>query len=135
MVKPIDTVSEYLIQIINKINIPNNIKLFIIRSQHFHTPFYILLIVCFIRVENTIYVIAPLIMSFILYMCLDGCFITKLEKSLITHEVENINIIDPYIHFMGYEVNSYHRKMVTMGTVIIYFIIICLIYLVRLCLL
>lgn len=113
--------TDFAMNILDKINIPNNIKAFIIKSIHFHTPvngFIFILLVNF-RIAVIIYIL--FIISLIFFIYFKGCFITIIEYKL---DKDNfINIADPYLHINGMEVTNDNRYYVILYIAIVYMVI------------
>ena len=113
---------------INDSIIPNHISAFLIKSIHFHTPFYFLLGCFLLHREIALMSMIPLLGCLSLFFYFNGCFLTKLEYKLKNDNEEFINIIDPYIVFIFRdEINDDNRYYYTLLVVAIYFSIVAFI--------
>jgi hypothetical protein len=102
-----DTIVKIILTILDKINLPNKIKAFIIKSMHMQAPIngFALIILSNFRVGICIYLVFVLV--FILFFYFNGCFITIVEYKL---DKENfINIADPYLYMTNSELTDENR--------------------------
>ena len=102
-----DTIVKIILTVLDKINLPNKIKAFIIKSMHIQAPIngFALIILSNFRFGICIYSIFVLV--FILFFYFNGCFITIVEYKL---DKENfINIADPYLYITNSELTDENR--------------------------
>ena len=102
-----DTIVKIILTILDKINLPNKIKAFIIKSMHMQAPIngFTLIVLSNFRVGICIYFMFVLV--FILFFYFNGCFITIVEYKL---DKENfINIADPYLYMTNSELTDENR--------------------------
>ena len=108
--------------------IPDNVLGFLVKSLHFHTPYYFFLLCLLLPSKWAVYIMLPLLVCLIAFFYFDGCFLTIIEYRLMG---EDINIIDPYIYFMGDDPTPKSRFYYTLGVCSVYFSIIILITLLK----
>lgn len=102
-----DTIVKVILNILDKINLPNKIKAFIIKSMHMQAPIngFTLIVLSNFRVGICIYLV--FVFVFILFFYFNGCFITIVEYKL---DKENfINIADPYLYMTHSELTDENR--------------------------
>lgn len=102
-----DTIVKIILTILDKINLPNKIKAFIIKSMHMQAPIngFTLIVLSNFRVGICIYLV--FVFVFILFFYFNGCFITIVEYKL---DKENfINIADPYLYMTNSELTDENR--------------------------
>lgn len=102
-----DTIVKIILTVLDKINLPNKIKAFIIKSMHMQAPIngFTLIILSNFRVGICIYLV--FVFVFILFFYFNGCFITIVEYKL---DRENfINIADPYLYMTNSELTDENR--------------------------
>ena len=102
-----DTIVKVILNILDKINLPNKIKAFIIKSMHMQAPIngFTLIVLSNFRVGICIYLV--FVFVFILFFYFNGCFITIVEYKL---DKENfINIADPYLYMTNSELTDENR--------------------------
>ena len=96
--------------ILNNINTKysNDLICFIIKSLHFHCPFYFMLfmIICSFKISFFIYVLVILIATMFYYLY--GCFLSLTELQLNN---QDINVIDPFIMFFNDDITYKNRKI------------------------
>jgi hypothetical protein len=120
---------EMLYAFHNALPIDNRVQAFFIKSTHFHTPFYFLLLYMLLPLKLAILALLPLIGCFMLYLYLDGCFLTKLENKLDPEY--DINIIDPYIAPFGIELTPKNRGVYTLIICGVYFTFVFMLLMMR----
>ena len=116
--KLVNTIYDRLI----KTNTPPEMMAFIIKSHHFTFPLATFPIFIFGPLYLTYIVCAILFMFLILYIYLNGCFISHLEYKL--HNKDFINIADPILVILNYPINKENQYLATLYATITYFIII-----------
>ena len=102
-----DTIVKVILTVLDKINLPNKIKAFIIKSMHMQAPIngFTLIVLSNFRVGICIYLV--FVFVFILFFYFNGCFITIVEYKL---DKENfINIADPYLYMTNSEFTDENR--------------------------
>ena len=102
-----DTIVKIILTVLDKINLPNKIKAFIIKSMHMQAPIngFTLIVLSNFRVGICIYLV--FVFVFILFFYFNGCFITIVEYKL---DKENfINIADPYLYMTNSELTDENR--------------------------
>ena len=104
---------------LRKTGLPDETLGFLLKSLHFHTPWYHMIYFMFLPKPYALLAMIPLLIAFVLFMYLEGCFLTIVEYKLCKND---LNIIDPYILLCGDEINSTTRYWYTMGVASIYFI-------------
>jgi hypothetical protein len=115
---------------LRKSGLPDKTLGFLLKSLHFHTPWYHMIYFMVLPKPFALLALIPLLMAFVLFMYLDGCFLTIVEYKLCQND---LNIIDPYILLGGDEITPTTRYWYTMAIAIIYFIIAFLILYFRGC--
>ncbi len=115
---------------LRKSGLPDKTLGFLLKSLHFHTPWYHMIYFMFLPKPFALLALVPLLIAFVLFMYLDGCFLTIVEYKLCQND---LNIIDPYILLGGDEITPTTRYWYTMAIAIIYFTIAFLILYVRGC--
>lgn len=111
---------DFIIKILDMINIPNNIKAFLIKSIHFHAPFNGFIFMLLTKFRIAIIVHMAFIMCLILFVYFRGCFLTIIEYRL---DKDNfINIADPYLYLNGMEISDENRYYIIMYIAIIYIV-------------
>ena len=108
--------------------LPDKLNGFLLKSLHFHIPWYFLLLFILLPLDMAIYALIPLLISLGFFLYLRGCFLTIVEYKLCH---DDTNIIDPYIIACDEEINNESRYRYTLGVASIYFIIVALILTVR----
>jgi hypothetical protein len=111
---------NYLYERLKKTNFTPEMLAFMIKAFHFTFPFTTVYIYCFAPLIMTYVVFFILFLFLFLFIYLHGCFITHLEYKL--HKKNFINIIDPYLMYFDYPLNSETRYLGTIGIVVGYFI-------------
>jgi len=112
---------------LRKTKLPDYTLGFLIKSTHFHTPWYFLILFIFLPKPLAILCIIPLFIAFFTFIYLQGCFLTIVERKLLKDD-DKINIIDPYIQLLGDDVNESTRFWYTLAISALYctFIIVLL---------
>jgi hypothetical protein len=113
---------NYIFNKLDKINIPNKMIAFLIRSWHFQTPFNFMVGIILLNFRLGCITLLPLIISFFLFFYFDGCFLSIIEYKL--DKENHLNIIDPYLIWSGQELNEQNRFTTTLVVSFIYFIIV-----------
>jgi len=117
---------NYLISYLDTTRPNNKVLAFVIKAFHFMIPwitFYFFLFGSYC-IFITCYVV--LLFFVVLYIYLNGCFISHLEYKLYSKNF--VNIIDPYLIILRQDLNKTTRFYGTFLIAFIYFIIISLIF-------
>jgi len=123
-----DKLVTSLINYIRGSGLPDKISGFLLKSLHFHIPWYFLILFILLPFDLACYSLIPLLISLSLFLYLRGCFLTIVEFKL---GQDDTNIIDPYIVFCKDEVNEETRYRYTLGVAAMYFSIVALILITR----
>lgn len=100
---------------------------FIIKSTHLHIPNYCLLIIIFAPMNLAIYTFMCILFVMLLYIYLDGCFLSSLEYKI---DNKRVTIADPYIVLCNDIINYKNRILYTIIFIILYVLLsIIIIYL------
>lgn len=110
--------------------IPDNVLGFLLKSIHFHTPWYFLLLYILLPLQLAVMALIPLTVAFCGFFLLGGCFLTKVEKELWDY---NLNIIDPFIYMCGDDVTRENRYTYTLFVAVLYFTVVFMILCARGC--
>ncbi len=112
--------TDKILILINNFNIPHNVVEFIIKSFHFQhiTWAYISLFLLPIKLFIIIFILSVIL--FLLFVYLDGCVLSNIEYKLCKNKKDFINIIDPYLHILGKEINTNNRYFYTLYFSLIY---------------
>lgn len=108
--------------------LPDKLSGFLLKSLHFHTPWYFLILFLLLPIKFATIALIPLLASLALFLYLRGCFLSIVEYKL-SHD--DTNIIDPYIAFCDQEINDENRYKYTLGVSGLYFIVVGIILTVR----
>lgn len=125
-----NTVVNDITELLKNSPIPNNIISFVIKSTHFHIPFYFLIGFILLPRNIVLYSIVPLLLCLSLFLYFEGCCLTMIEHNLYNDNNEecDLNIIDPYIAFIFKdEINKNNQYYYTLLVVAIYFSIVAFI--------
>ena len=91
---------------------------FFIRSFHLHLPNFFLIFMCLASDIVCKFIFVILIIVTTLFIVHKGCFFTRIETYI---DGQNINIVDPFLEFFGYEKNKYNLLIASiLGMVITY---------------
>ena len=101
-----------------KTNYPPHIMAFVIKAHHFSFPLATYFIFLFAPLYLIYIVYAVILIFFILYIYLQGCFISHLEYKL--HNKDFINIADPILALFDYPINKDNQYLATLYATIIY---------------
>lgn len=116
-----DTIVKIILTILDKINIPNKIKAFMIRSMHMQAPINGIALIILSKFRVGICIYAMFACVFILFFYFNGCFLTIIEYKL---DKENfINIADPYLHVTNSELTDENRYYSIIYIGILYMIV------------
>ena len=107
---------------------PNKVIAFIIKGCHMFTPLFFFMIFLLAPVPIAIISLTPLFVALWLYLYFNGCFITTVENKL---DPGGINIIDPYLYYLGVEITDKNRHYYTLQISGIYFAIVAPMLLIR----
>ena len=118
--------------ILRKTGLPDYILGFLLKGLHFHTPWYFFIYFLLFSKKKAVYATIPLIIAFVLFITLNGCFISIIEKKLLK-ENNRVNIIDPFILLFGDDITPTTRYWYTIGISLIYGLIISIILYCRGC--
>jgi len=119
---------DYNLVTLRSSNMPDEVLGFLVKSLHFHTPYYFLLMFILLPYKIAPYVMIPLVLCLIAFFYFDGCFLTIIEYRLMG---KDINIIDPYIYWMGDIPTPKNRFYYTLGVTSIYFSLVGLLMIIR----
>ena len=119
---------DYNLVNLRKSGMPDEVLGFLVKSLHFHTPFYFLLMFIMLPPRVAPWVMVPLVLCLIAFFYFDGCFLTIIEYRLMGHD---LNIIDPYIYWMGDVPSPKSRFYYTMGVTSVYFGFVTLLVMLR----
>lgn len=112
---------KYIYKHLKNTKIPKEILAFTIKSLHF-SIFNLIIILCFYGPKFL--ALSGIIFSAMfvpLYIYFDGCFVSILEYKLLKKNF--VNVIDPYLVLIGYEINEPNRRFFTIILVIWYFFV------------
>ena len=120
---------DFTIYCLRKTGLPDEMLGFVLKTQHFSTPFYFALLYLLLPIRLAFLALCPLFSSIFLFLYLDGCFLSivvyKFTKNKDNH------IIDPYILFFGDEISIHTRYWYTLGVSTLYFTIVFLLLYIR----
>ena len=108
---------------LRKTNLPDYTLGFLVKSIHFHTPWYFLILFIFLPKPLALLSVIPLFIAFFTFIYLQGCFLTIVERKLLKDD-DKINIIDPYIQLLDDDVNETTRFWYTLAIAAFYCIFI-----------
>jgi len=111
---------DYNLSNLRSTKIPDHVLGFLVKSLHFHTPFYFLLMFLLLPYKVAPYVMLPLVACLIAFFYFDGCFLTIIEYRLMGGK-DDMNIIDPYIYALGSVPTPKRRFYYTLGVTSGYF--------------
>jgi hypothetical protein len=114
---------EKCISDLRKTKLPDYTLGFLLKSIHFHTPWYFLILFIFLPKPLAILAMVPLFIAFFTFIYLQGCFLTIVERKLLKDD-DKINIIDPYIQLIGDEVNETTQFWYTLAISALYCILV-----------
>ena len=115
---------------LRKTGLPDETLGFLLKSLHFHTPWYHMIYFIFLPKPFALLAIIPLLSALVLFLYLDGFFV---HNNLLGWHDKHMNIIDPYILLGGDDITPTTRYWYTLGVASIYFTIAFLILYVRGC--
>jgi hypothetical protein len=110
---------NYLYKKLKETNIPNEVLSFMVKCWHF-SIFYMVFLLCIFAPK--FYGITGVIISGLfvpIYYYFDGCFVSYLEYKL--SKKKYVNVIDPYLGLLGYDINDENRKWITPKVAFYYF--------------
>ena len=110
---------EYLYELLIRTNISHPILAFVLKSCHFLISYIIILLVVFAPLPIGLLFTGLSIITFGLFFYFKGCFVSQLEYKL--HDKDFINIVDPYLAIVGWEINDENRYTITIYIVYLYF--------------
>ena len=110
---------NYIYDYFDKTKYPNNILAFMIKSFHFTFGYISIFIIIFANLWIGIAIVVILLIYGGLYF--KGCIISHLEYKLC--KTDFINIIDPYLISMNYDLTNNNRYIVTSKLIKIYFMV------------
>lgn len=119
---------DYNLVRLRESKMPDEVLGFLVKSLHFHTPYYFLLMFLLLPYKIAHYVMIPLVLCLIAFFYFDGCFLTIIEYRLMG---QDINIIDPYIYWMGDVPTPKNRFYYTLGVTSVYFSLVGLLMIIR----
>ena len=112
---------EYLYDLLIRTNIPHPILAFVLKSCHFLISYIIALLVIFAPLPIGIIFTGLSLITFGLFFYFKGCFVSQLEYKL--NGKDFINIVDPYLAIVGWDITDENRYTITMHVVYLYFAI------------
>jgi len=112
---------EYLYDLLIRTNIPHPILAFVLKSCHFLISYIIALLVIFAPLPIGIIFTGLSLVTFGLFFYFKGCFVSQLEYKL--NGKDFINIVDPYLAIVGWDITDENRYTITMYVVYLYFAI------------
>ena len=115
---------------LRKTGLPDETLGFLLKSLHFHTPWYHMIYFMFLPKPFALLAVVPLLAAFFLFMYLDGCFLTIVEYKLCKNDM---NIIDPYILLGGDEITPTTRYWYTFAISSLYCVLVAIILYCRGC--
>ena len=121
-------VVDYNLVRLRSSGMPDEMLGFLVKSIHFHTPYYFLLMFLLLPYKVAPYVMIPLVVCLIAFFYFDGCFLTIIEYRLTSHDM---NIIDPYIYALGSVPTPKRRYYYTLGVTSVYFVLVVFLIIVR----
>lgn len=119
-----DKIVNFILDKIRSTGLPDNITGFLLRTIHFHIPFYFLLFFIFFPIKLAFFTLFLLLIPFIAFFYFNGCFITIVEHKLCK---DDITVIDPYIILCKDKITIENRYNYTIGLSIPYFSVVSLI--------
>lgn len=119
-----DKLVNFLLNRIREFELPDDMAGFLLRTIHFHIPWYFLFFFTFLPIKLAFFALIPLLIPFIAFFYFNGCFLTIVEYKLCKND---INIIDPYILLCKDKVTMENRYYYTLGVSISYFSVVGLI--------
>jgi len=122
--------TDHLLDFLRRSGLPDKMLGFLLRTAHFHTPWYFLLFFIFLPKRWALAALVPLVLSALLFFYFKGCFLSVVEYKLTGRDD---NIIDPYILLCNETISDSSRYSYTVYTAVIYFIVAFLILLSRGC--
>ena len=120
---------NYIYNLLIKINYPPELMAFIIKAHHFTFPLTTYFIYLFAPLYVTYIVYAILLIFMIIYVYLNGCFVSHLEYKLDNKNF--INITDPILALFDYPINKDNQYLATLYATNIYFILAVIILYIR----
>ena len=106
--------------LVDNFNIPHNVVEFIIKSFHFQHIAWAYLSLFFLPKKLFIIIFITSAILFLLFVYLDGCFLSNVEYKLCKNKKDFINIIDPYLYILGKEINTNNRYFYTLYFSLLY---------------
>lgn len=119
---------KYCLDGLYNLKTPNKVIAFIIKGCHMFTPLFFFMIFMLAPVPIAVISLIPLFVALWLYLYFNGCFITTVENKL---DPGGINIIDPYLYYLGVDITDKNRHYYTLQISGIYFAIVTPILLMR----
>jgi hypothetical protein len=112
---------EYLYELLIRTNIPHPILAFVLKSSHFLISYIIALLVIFAPLPIGLIFTGLSLITFVLFFYFKGCFVSQLEYKL--NGKDFINIVDPYLAIVGWDITDENRYTITMYVVYLYYAI------------
>ena len=110
---------EYLYELLIRTNIPHPILAFVIKACHFLISYITILLVIFAPLSIGIILTTLSIITFGMFFYFKGCFLSQLEYKL--NGKDFLNIVDPYLAIVGWDITDENRYTITMYVVYLYF--------------
>ena len=110
---------EYLYELLIRTNIPHPILAFVIKACHFLISYITILLVIFAPLSIGIILTTLSILTFGMFFYFTGCFLSQLEYKL--NGKDFLNIVDPYLAIVGWDITDENRYTITMYVVYLYF--------------
>jgi hypothetical protein len=112
----------FLYDLLNQTKYPNDIIAFMIKAWHFTFVYMAIFVFLFAPIWMGIILTFILLFLLAVYIYLKGCFVSHLEYKLCKKDF--INIIDPYLIAMNYDITNENRYIGTIIIVVLYFCLI-----------
>ena len=112
---------DFLYKYLKETKYPTNIIAFILKAWHFTIGYMSIFILLFAPIWVGMIVILLSLFFVGLFFYLKGCFLSHLEYKLNSKDF--INIIDPYLISMNYDITNENRSIGTSTIASIYFFI------------
>ena len=113
---------DFLYKYLKQTKYPTNILAFIVKAWHFTIGYMSIFILLFAPMWVGMIAIIVSLIVLLLFIYLKGCFISHLEYKL--NSTDFINIVDPYLIIMNYDITNENRYTGTGIISLTYFFII-----------
>ena len=102
-------------------NMPDEVAGFVLKSIHFTTPIAFFIMFCSLPFKFAVLAIFPLLIAFIMFVTLNGCFLTIIEYKLWK---QDINMIDPLIYICRDSPTPENRHTYTLRLTYVYTVVV-----------